>query len=89
MNKPSLVGAKYILISIDDFSRFTWVYFLKNKNYVFKKFKEFRALAKKHYGQTIKCLRSKNGRKYMSRQLEEYVSHIGIAWYIYVPHTPQ
>ena len=34
MNKPSLVGVNYILIFNDDLSRFTWVYFLKNKNLV-------------------------------------------------------
>jgi hypothetical protein len=38
-------GARYILTFIDDLSCFTWVYFLKNKNLVFEKFKEFRAFA--------------------------------------------
>jgi hypothetical protein len=50
INLPSLVGARYILTFIDNFSCFTWVYFLKNKNLVFEKFKEFRAFAEKHYG---------------------------------------
>ena len=35
MNKLSLVGAWHILIFIDNLSRFTWVYFLKNKNLIF------------------------------------------------------
>jgi hypothetical protein len=47
MNQPSLVGARYVLTFIDDFSRYTWVYFLKNKDHVFEKFKEFRALVEK------------------------------------------
>jgi hypothetical protein len=39
INLPSLVGAMYILTFIDDFSHFTWVFFVKNKNIVFEKFK--------------------------------------------------
>jgi hypothetical protein len=44
LNKPSLVGAWYLLTLIDDLTKYTWVYFLKNKSCVFEKFKEFRAL---------------------------------------------
>ena len=50
-----LAGARYVLAFIDDLSRFTWVYFLNNKNHVFEKLKEFRALAEKQCGQPIKC----------------------------------
>jgi len=46
-NKPSLVGAKYVLTFNDDFSKFTCVYFLKNKIHVFEHFKEFQALIEK------------------------------------------
>jgi len=42
-----LEGARYILTFIDAFSRFTWVYFMKNKNLVFEKFREFIAFAEK------------------------------------------
>jgi hypothetical protein len=45
-----LAGARYIFTFIDDFSRFTWVFFLKNKNLVFEKFKEFWAFAEKQCG---------------------------------------
>jgi hypothetical protein len=40
INLPSLEGVRYILTFIDD-SHFTWVFFLKNKNLVFEKFKDF------------------------------------------------
>jgi len=36
INQPSPVGVKYILTFIDDFSRLTWVSFLKNKSHVFE-----------------------------------------------------
>ena len=50
INKPSLESARYVLIFINDLSHYTWVYFLKNKNHVFERFKEFRDLAEKNFG---------------------------------------
>eukprot|EP00253_Pinus_taeda_P030419 PITA_30419 len=43
----SLVGSQYFLTFIDDFTRKTWVYFLKNKSEVFEKFRNFKALKTK------------------------------------------
>jgi hypothetical protein len=41
---PSLGGSLYYVSFIDDFSRKTWIYFLRKKSKVFKKFKEFKSL---------------------------------------------
>jgi hypothetical protein len=39
---PSLGKSMYYVSFIDDFSRNTWIYFLRKKSKVFDKFKEFR-----------------------------------------------
>ena len=44
MYSTSLSGFEYYITFIDDFSIKTWTYFLKAKNEVFEKFKEFKAL---------------------------------------------
>ena len=44
MNVPSLGKSMYYVSFIDDFSRNTWIYFLKKKFEVFDRFKEFKAL---------------------------------------------
>ena len=44
MSSNSLSRYAYYVSFIDDFSRKTWVYFMKNKDEVFNKFKEFKAL---------------------------------------------
>ena len=67
MKNPSLVGENHFFTFNDDLSRFTWVYFFKNKSITFKNFKEFKALAETKCGQLIKCLRSNNGGEYVSR----------------------
>jgi hypothetical protein len=41
---PSIGGSLYYVSFIDDFSRKTWIYFLRKKSKVFEKFKEFKAL---------------------------------------------
>jgi hypothetical protein len=41
---PSLGKSVYSVSFINDFSRNTWIYFLRNKSEVFDKFKEFKAL---------------------------------------------
>ena len=54
MSSNSLSGYGYYVSFIDDFSRKTWVYFMKNKDEVFSKFKEFKALIENHIENKIK-----------------------------------
>ena len=44
MSVPSLGKSMHYVSFIDDFSRNTWIYFLRNKSEVFYRFKEFKAL---------------------------------------------
>ena len=53
MKTPSLGSQRYFLIFIDDFSRMTWVYFLKEKSEAFATFKKFKALVEKQKGCSI------------------------------------
>ena len=57
----SLSGYEYYVTFIDDYSRKTWIYFLKTKDEVFRKFKEFKALIENHSERIIKTLRTNNG----------------------------
>jgi hypothetical protein len=41
---PSISKARFILIFVDDFSHFTWIYFLRQKSEVFQHLKDFKAL---------------------------------------------
>ena len=50
-----------MFLFIDDFSRKTWVYFMKNKDEVFNKFKEFKSLIENHTEKKIKTIQSDNG----------------------------
>jgi hypothetical protein len=41
---PSINKARFFLIFVDDFSCFTWIYFLRQKSEVFNHLKDFKAL---------------------------------------------
>ena len=61
----SFSGFKYFLTFIDDYSRCTWVYFLKLKSKVFNMFLAYKALVAKQSGHQIIKLRSDNGGEMM------------------------
>ena len=72
MSSRSLSGFEYCITFIDDFSRNTWIYFLKEKSEVFEKFKEFKALIENLSDKKIKTLRSDNGGEYTSKEFEAF-----------------
>ena len=53
-------GYVYYVSFIDDFSRKTWIYFMKNKDEVFSEFEEFKSLIKNHTEKKINIFRSDN-----------------------------
>ena len=74
---------------IDDYSRKTWFYFLKQKSETFDKFKEFKAFVEKQSGLSIKILRSDRGGEYKSNEFLEYCMYHGIKKKFTTSYTPQ
>jgi hypothetical protein len=64
---PSLGGSLYYVSFIDDFSRKTWIYFLRKKSKVFEIFKEFKALVENQTEKKIKVLRTDNGGEFYGK----------------------
>ncbi|PKA66741.1 Retrovirus-related Pol polyprotein from transposon TNT 1-94 [Apostasia shenzhenica] len=89
MSTESLGNCFYFLTFIDDYSRYTWVYFLKSKSESFKYFKEFKALVKKIFGFKIQNLRSDRGGEFNSFEFDEYCKIEGINRQLTAAYTPQ
>ncbi|KAL6311801.1 hypothetical protein AAG906_020910 [Vitis piasezkii] len=66
VKQASLSGMKYMVTFIDDFSRYVWVYFMKEKSETFSKFKEFKEMTETEVDKRIRCLRTDNGGEYTS-----------------------
>jgi GAG-pre-integrase domain len=58
-------GYKYYVSFIDDYSRFTWIYFLKNKSDALLAFTQFKLQVENLLNTTIKILRTDGGGKFL------------------------
>jgi hypothetical protein len=85
----SFFDFKYFLTSIDDYSKRTWIYFLKLKNEVFNMFLAYKVLVEKQPGQHILKLRSDNGGEYVNNKFITFCTEQGIQMQHTVPYTPQ
>nr|ABA97697.1 retrotransposon protein, putative, unclassified [Oryza sativa Japonica Group] len=74
----SIGGNKYGFVIVDDFSCFTWVYFLHDKSEAQDVFKRFAKQAQNLYDLTIKRVRSDNGGEFKNTQVEEFLDDEGI-----------
>ncbi|MCO5571668.1 hypothetical protein L7F22_025415 [Adiantum nelumboides] len=89
MNTTALRGSSYFMMLIDDYSRRTWVYFLKGKDEAFAKFKEWHVLVEKETGNKLKKLRSDRDGEFTSSEFVDYCKQHGIKRHLTTPHTPQ
>ena len=85
MSSKSLRRYAYYVSFIDDFSRKTWVYFMKNKDEVLRKLKEFKALIENHTENKIKTFQLDNGGEFTSNEFKES----GIKRELSTPYNPQ
>lgn len=82
-------GEMYFMLLIDEYSRMTWVTFLKEKSEAFEKFKEFKALVESEIGIKIKFLRSDRGGEFTSYEFDDFCENHGIKRYYFSARTPQ
>ena len=80
---------RYFVTFIDDYSRFTWVYFLRSKADVFSTFQTFVAYVETQFSTCIKTLRSDSGGEYMSHDFQSFLQQKGILSQRSYPYTPQ
>ncbi|KAL0359426.1 UNVERIFIED_CONTAM: Retrovirus-related Pol polyprotein from transposon RE1 [Sesamum angustifolium] len=77
MRTPSHEQNRYFILFIDDYSRMTWVYFMREKSEVFKVFKKFKNLVEKQSGRSINVLRSDRGKEYNNSEFDKFCEEEG------------
>jgi transposase InsO family protein len=82
-------GSNYFVTFIDDFSRRTWIFFVKTKSEVFIRFQEFKALMENKKGNKIGVLRSDNGGDFTSKDFNNFCREVGIKQELTIPYNPQ
>lgn len=85
----SSLGFHYFVIFVDDYSRCTWLFLMKNRSELFSIFQKFCAEIRNQFGCSIKKLISDNAREYFSTPLSSFMSSQGILHLSSCSHTPQ
>ncbi|GJY41492.1 retrovirus-related pol polyprotein from transposon TNT 1-94 [Tanacetum coccineum] len=91
---PSVVrsyrGNRYTLVLVDDYSRYTWTRFLKDKTEAFDQFEIFSKKIQNQLGYTIVSIRTDQGREFDNEvQFREFCNANGITHNFSAPRTPQ
>ena len=90
MSSNSLSGYAYYVSFIDDFSRKTWFYFMKNRKMKYSaSSKEFKALIENHTEKKIKIFRSDNGGEFTWNEFKYLCKDLGIKRDLTTPYNPQ
>ncbi|GKC33215.1 retrovirus-related pol polyprotein from transposon TNT 1-94 [Tanacetum coccineum] len=88
MRVASVNGKKYILLIVDDYSRFTWVKCLRSKDeapdFIIKFLKMIQLWLKVH----VRRIRTNNGTKFVNQTLREYYEKVGISHETSVARSP-
>nr|GFB53459.1 integrase, catalytic region, zinc finger, CCHC-type, peptidase aspartic, catalytic [Tanacetum cinerariifolium] len=89
MRVESVNGKKYILVIVDDYSRFTWVKLLKSKDeapdFIIKFLKMIQVMLKV----PVRHIRTDNGSKFVNHTLRDYYEEVGISHKTSVARFPQ
>ncbi|GJQ98605.1 retrovirus-related pol polyprotein from transposon TNT 1-94 [Tanacetum coccineum] len=85
----SINRKRYILVIVDDYSRFTWVRFLRTKDEapeaIIKCIKNIQV----RLNATVRNVRTYNGTEFVNQTLCEFYENVGISHQTSVAHTPQ
>jgi transposase InsO family protein len=85
----SISGNKYGLIIVDDYSHFTWVFFLQDKSKTQEVLKKFLRREQNEFDAKIKKIRSDNCTKFKNTKVEDFLDKKGIKHEFFAHYTPE
>jgi hypothetical protein len=87
-HSAALDGSKYMMLIVDDYSRFTVAVGLASKDQAFAAFQHYVAMAEALHNRKVCWLRSDNGGEFMSTAFSDWLRERGIQRERTVPYTP-
>ncbi|GJT00344.1 putative ribonuclease H-like domain-containing protein [Tanacetum coccineum] len=84
-----LMHKKYCLVVTDDYSRFSWVFFLKSKDETSEILKNFIKEVENLVDKKVKIIRSDNGTEFKNKVMDDFCRDKGIKREYSVARTPQ
>ncbi|GJY40184.1 retrovirus-related pol polyprotein from transposon TNT 1-94 [Tanacetum coccineum] len=89
MRVQSINGNKYHLVIVDDYSRFTWVKFLRSKDETPEFVINFLKQIQVGLNKTVRYIRTDNGTEFVNQVMSKYYEGVGIFHQKSVLRTPQ
>jgi transposase InsO family protein len=84
----SIGGNKYDFVIVDDYTRYTWVFFIVDKSDVFATLKSFVKGIDNEFETTIKRVRSDNGSEFKNTRIDELCDDFKISHQFSAKYTP-
>ncbi|GKB58674.1 retrovirus-related pol polyprotein from transposon TNT 1-94 [Tanacetum coccineum] len=85
----SINWKKYILVIVDDYSRFAWVKFLRSKNETLEFVTKFLKQIQVGLNKTVRYIHTDNGTEFVNQVLTKFYESVVITYQKSVPRTPQ
>nr|GFC48078.1 putative ribonuclease H-like domain-containing protein [Tanacetum cinerariifolium] len=89
MRIASINGKRYVLVIVDDYSRYTWVHFLISKDETPEVIKTFLKRITVLLQSPVIIIRTDNGTEFKNQVLKEYFDSVGISHQVSSVRTPQ
>ena len=89
MQVVSLGGKKYAYVVVDDFSRYTWISFIREKSETFEVFKDLCQKLQREKDSHVIGIRSDHGKEFENNKFADFCSSEGINHEFSSPITPQ
>jgi hypothetical protein len=85
----SMGGKWYILVIVDDYSRYSWVFFLERKDEVFEHFRSLALRLNNEHPNCLKAIRNDNGIEFKNASFNEFCLEHRIDQQFSTPRVPQ
>ncbi|KAJ9545769.1 hypothetical protein OSB04_025476 [Centaurea solstitialis] len=89
MRVQSINGRKYVLVIVDDFSRYTWVNFLRSKDGASDIIISFIRNVQVRLQLPIQVIRTDNGTEFKNHKLDSFLDSVGTTHTFSAARTPQ
>jgi transposase InsO family protein len=85
----SMGGKWYVLVIVDDYSRYSCDFFLESKDEVFEHFWSLALRLNNEHPNCLKAIRSDNGTEFRNASFDEFCLEHGIEQQLFAPRVPQ
>ncbi|GKB08298.1 retrovirus-related pol polyprotein from transposon TNT 1-94 [Tanacetum coccineum] len=89
MRVASINGKKYILVIVDDYSRYTWTLFLRSKDETPEVLKDFLTMIQRNLQALVIFVRTDRGTEFLNKTLNAFFKEEGIEHQTSTPRTPE